>query len=180
MFQTLIFKRDKKVQKSLLDRRDDFRIKWLNVPGHHWISSNLRILAAFEFVVDSLSHSTLDKFSAHKNEIIFLNTSGLYTLSVTAEAGVDYIVLFPETIELIASSSTAKAASIITHELGHILAGHSPARAKSIEGQMEADHFTSEVGLGNELQDLLLEFRPSEAITKRINHLTVLLTRSNL
>ncbi len=179
MFQTTLFRREKQTRMSLIERRNELLLSIRQRPQHQWIESFPKILLSIEFIVNAFDHQKLDQFEKELKNIILINGSGSF--SITAHASdIHYIILQADAIDTLCTNSPTKGAAILAHEIGHILSGHTIDDARTQKGQMEADAFAASLGLGNELQDILLEHKSADELSHRINHLTIILSKSEL
>ena len=75
-------------------------------------------------------------------------------------------------MQILRSPSIYHGIAILAHELGHIYYQHTEQKIDTLKAQIEADDFAFELGLGEELQEILLDHVHSVDCRVRISKLT--------
>jgi hypothetical protein len=122
--------------------------QWLK--GDRYVERNLRDL------FNMLDQSALDYFQQHP--LVFIPSTGELSCALSGISGIDVIIVFPELIKMLRSAAPRRGLAIVAHELGHLISQHSEREIDRLQAQIEADRFATQLGLGLELQEILLQF----------------------
>lgn len=178
MFNTTIFKRDKKTKTSFSQLKNNLKAKWFSNPNHAWIKNSNKTTACCDYFIDSLNETSISQILNFPKNISLIKIDNNWSYSISNDEDSAHILLFSDFIKFINNLSVPKGAALFAHEIAKII--FYEKKLDEIALKMVADAFVCGIGLGNELQDILLECRQTETITKRINHLTFLLQKSDL
>lgn len=129
-------------------------------PHHQWIKRNPKVKRVFDILIECLQmEPTIDQSLSTMGEIIFLPASGKLACTLQGQDSSKFIVVFPDLLQIIHSASPMRGVAILAHELGHIYCQHgeNPKNLSTLECQIEADAFALTLGLGKELQEVLLD-----------------------
>ncbi len=157
-------------QKSLSELKTNVINKILGNKQNQWIKSYPTMYKSIEIIINASNETHLQKLDS-LNEVLILKNEGMYSCAISNLKDKNIILAFPSLIKIFKSASYLRGAAIIAHELGHLIHEHSKKNIDTLKAQIEADTYAFEVGLGEELQDFLLEFN-SEESRVRVAYLT--------
>ncbi len=143
---------------------------FLNENEHDWIRSNVFIQRNFLYLFKMMPENVLMEFLEKKP--LFLMTSGFLGAAIEMSTKRPLVMIYPDLYQILISASPDRGLAILSHEIGHIILGHSQQKISVLEAQVEADHFAYTLGLGKELHDVLLQFKGGVDVSVRIAKLT--------
>lgn len=144
-------------------------------PHHSWIERNPTIKRSFKILMECIEmEPALDRELSLKGEILFLPAHGKLACTIQGRGKSKFIMVFPDLIEIMYSAAPMRAVAVLAHELGHIhhRHGENPKNLSTLECQLEADTFAHQLGLGRELQEVLLDNGLDLDSRVRVAHLT--------
>lgn len=142
--------------------------------NHQWIANDPAIKKYFLILIDSLKEKHVDFFLNHQT--FFIPCQAHLSCAIGRTKNHHLILVFPELITLLRSASSLHALAILAHELGHIYYGHTENKIDTLQAQIEADHFSFELGFGQELREVLLDHIKNHDCRVRISKLASQLT----
>lgn len=158
--------------KTIGQLREEIKDSFFKSSHHAWMSEDRYIKRAFIFLLDNLSEEGLNFLHPNKNEAFFIKGNGKLGTALGAKKNTHLILVYPDLIKMLTSGAPLMGVAVLAHELGHLVKGHSFKLIDPLEAQCEADMFAYEMGLGNELQEVLMD-QPFNIETKtRIARLT--------
>lgn len=159
-----IFNKNKAIKK--LSIRDTFWDDFLLLPHHEWIKENKYIIHSFQKLFALISDGQLEKIRHEK--IYFLKANALYSCSISLQDKCNIIMVFPDLQRMLQALVPDKGLAILAHELGHILNQHYARPIETLKSQIEADRYVIDLGLGLELQEVLLDYPDSAECRNRL------------
>jgi hypothetical protein len=107
----------------------------------------------------------------NKNQILFIPVSKIFACSVSPNSFDDIIFIFPDLLKKLSCVDNSQGLAILAHEIGHLYYEHAKKGTPELQAQIEADDFAFQLGLGNELCEVLTQFKDVDTRT-RISYLT--------
>jgi hypothetical protein len=138
----------------------------LRLPEHAWIARDqalLRSLAGFFALLPVQDLTTLEK-----RGLLLLYCNQRLSAAFHQFEGREIVMIFPELRRLLTSAQYHHGYAVLAHELGHVLKGHSRKAVDPMVAQLEADAFARDLGLGDDLRDVLSLEEPCEETRIRI------------
>src|SRR4051794_12543806 len=87
---------------------------FLNHPQHQWIMNNDYLKRVFTLFFESLDSETYD-FLYEGHELIFLQTNGQLSCTLSSFHNAHFIIIFPELLKLLTSCSPNHGLAILAH-----------------------------------------------------------------
>lgn len=153
--------------------RSTFSAYFYSLPEHQWIGENTKV--HFDRLFQHLPAGLLQAMMTEHPVVFMLSEN----LRAERQAGMtlnNSVVVFPEFQKLL-NSSKAAAVAYLAHELAFLLYELEEKQKDPMMAEVEADKFVCDIGLNDELEQLLLML--DETIEKRlrltyltINHFT--------
>lgn len=161
------FKKDLSNKKVL---RANFSNYFFSLPEHQWISEgNSRI--NFEKLFERVPAGVL-AFMMRENPVVFVSNEVLRNKKNVGIQFNNTIVIFPEFQKLIKSNKGA-AVAYLAHELAFLLYELEGNKNDPLMAEVEADKFVCDIGLSNELEELLLMLDETMEKRLRLTYLTI-------
>ena len=149
--------------------KDRLYKKVFRISENGWILDNKYALRCIEILFDSLPPPCLKYLSSL--ELLFIRSDGILASTVAPRKKTHLIIIYPELFKMMRSASPLRASAVLAHELGHIILKHSERQINPSTAQIEADHFVAQIGLGRELQQVLLGYDGTPDYPERVNAL---------
>lgn len=162
----------KRRTKTFKQKRDEIKEAFFRSSHHSWISKDRYIKRAFAFLLDNLNEEAIRFLHPNKNEAFFIRGSGRLGTALGAKKNTHLIIVYPDLVKMLTSGAPLMGVAVLAHELGHIVKGHSFKMIDPLQAQCEADEFAYEMGLGHELQEVLMDQGQSIETKTRIARLT--------
>ncbi len=143
----------------------------LTNPHHDWILNMPRYQKIISFLFESMPIHILKAFSKMDKNIAFIKANGQLSCALGSMNEYHVILVFPDLIQSLRSAAPMYGAAILAHELGHLYHNHSKRDITPLEAQFEADLFACQLGLENELLDVLLDHQESREAQLRIKEI---------
>lgn len=170
----LIQKYFKKERSDKVKIRSHFTQYFFSLPEHAWINER-NLNSHFENLFAHLPIGLIEAMMT-QHPVVFVPSETLRSQNKAGTALSNTVVVFPEFQKLLRSPKRA-AVAYLAHELGFLLYELESAKVDPLMAEVGADKFVCDVGLADELEDLLLML--DETIEKRlrltyltINHFT--------
>lgn len=136
--------------------------------AHEWIRTDKVLYRFFREVLAMLSKADFQLLNEDK-KLTFQFSNGKYASTVADTTNRNYIIIYPEMINLIKSVDNTVALAILFHEFGHIACKHIHRDIPELDKQIEADSFACKYGLKKALISLLRQEHRSFESIARIN-----------
>ncbi len=143
----------------------DFETKFFANPHHQWIRSCPLTMKNFSIFFRLFPIKILRRISY--KDISFAPCNGNMSATISLPRKGNVILLFPELTTNLRSANPSDAFAIMAHEIGHIYLNHRKRGVDPMRAQHEADLFTCQVGLFEELEEILSRSSSSE-LTERL------------
>ncbi len=150
--------------------KDDFIKQFFSENDHQWILEDHYVKRAIEILLRSLSNEHIKFFT--KNKTFMIPCQAHLSCAIGKTNNNHLILVFPELIKLLKSGSSTHGLAVLAHELGHIYHQHTENKIDTLVAQIEADQFAFDLGFGEELQEILLDYNTSVDCRVRIAKLT--------
>lgn len=173
----LSFLKKKRPSSSGPTPKEAFFQEFLALPHHEWIRGDRYLVHAFSQLFDRLNENQLAYFRTQRT--YFLPANAQYSCSLGLSEKCFVIIVFPDLLRSLKALVPTQGLAILAHELGHVYHQHYRRQVNALEAQIEADEFAFNLGLGHELQDVLLQYPESEECQARINVLTTRLSQKD-
>jgi hypothetical protein len=165
------FRKDRSDKTAL---RENFSFYFFSLPEHQWILQQ-NIKPHFETFFKHLPAGLLEAMMTNY-PVTFVPSETMKGQRKVGEVLTNTVVVFPEFQKLLRTPKRA-AVAYLAHELGFILYELEESKADPLMAEVGADKFVCDIGLADELEELLLML--DETIEKRlrltyltINHFT--------
>ena len=162
----------KRKTKTINQMREEIKDAFFVSSHHAWISEDRYIKRAFAFLLDNLTEEAVNFLHPNMNEAFFIRGNGRLGTALAAKKNTHLILVYPDLIKMLTSGAPLMGIAVLAHELGHLVKGHSFKVIDPLEAQCEADQVAYEMGLGNELQEVLMDQPYSIEAKVRISRLT--------
>ena len=106
-----------------------------------------------------------------QKQILFVPVSRIFACTVSPSSSSNFIFIFPDLLKKLSCVDNGQGLAILAHEMGHLFYEHSKKGTPELKAQIEADDFAFQLGLGEELCEVLSNFRDVDSRT-RISYLT--------
>ena len=156
---------------TFIQKKEKFRERFFSSAHHSWIEEEKGYKKAFTLLIDCFDQDTLD-FFLNAKMVAFIRASGTLSCAITPPRNLHTIIVFPDLCKLLTSASLTSGLAILAHEIGHIVLRHSGSEIDQLKAQIEADAYAVRLGLGHELQDILLDYPQIEDCRVRVSYLT--------
>lgn len=161
------FKKDRSDKAKI---RANFSFYFFTLPEHNWIvEQNLN--AHFENLFAHLPIGLIEAMMT-QHPVVFIQSE---TLRAQKKAGTvlsNTVVVFPEFQKLLRTPKRA-AVAYLAHELAFLLYELAEAKADPLMAEVGADKFVCDIGLADELEDLLLMLDETIEKRMRLTYLTI-------
>ena len=162
------FLKKKSVPKKAL--KEKFIKDFLQDANHQWILQDRTTKRSIEILLNSLNNEHIEFFSNHPTFLIPCQAH--LSCAIGRTSNHHLILVFPELSQILKSASSFHGIAILAHELGHIFHQHTENKIDTLKAQIEADEFATDLGFGEELQEVLLEHTHSIDCRVRIAKIT--------
>ena len=143
-------------------------MEWFFTQSYHaWILKNDHYFQAFQSIINTLEIKTIENLWQER-EIAFIKAEGNLSCAIDAPKHLKFILCFPELLQFLRSDASELGKSIIFHELGHIFHKHNQKNTDQLKAQFEADEFAYFHGYGEQIIDVIDDYRHLEDNRKRI------------
>jgi Zn-dependent protease with chaperone function len=168
-----------KKTKTLGQKKAEIKEAFFLSPHHAWIESDRYIKRAFAFLLDNLSEESISFLYPNRNEAFFIRGNGRLGTALGTKKNTHLILVYPDLVKMLTSGAPLMGVAVLAHELGHIVKGHSFKAIDPLQAQCEADQFAFEMGLGHELQEVLMDEVATIETRTRIARLTSMILSNN-
>lgn len=151
-------------------QKDKLLSEMIKDPNHLWIAEDRVIKRVFIDLLNSLNNEHVNYFL--KNKTYFIPCQAHLSCAIGKTGNHHLILVFPDLIKILKSASPEHAMAILAHEMGHVFYQHTEFKIETLKAQIEADDFAYQIGFGEELQDILMDYNESVDCRVRIAKLT--------
>lgn len=169
----------KRKTKTLGHKRQEIIESFFKSPHHSWIEEDRYIKRAFHFLLDNLSEEAINFLYPNRAEAFFIKGNGRLGTALGTKKNTHLILVYPDLVKMLKSGAPLMGVAVLAHELGHIVKGHSFKVIDPLQAQCEADEFAYEMGLGHELQEVLMDEVATIETRTRIARLTSMILSNN-
>ena len=155
------------------DPLEQYIESFLRLPHHQWIASDKYLKLAFSQLFERMADAGVMPWTLGK--VYFLPANAQYSCSLGLEERCQVIIVFPDLLRMLKALVPHLGLAVLAHELGHVFHRHYTKNVDTFQAQLEADAFAVRLGLGRELQDILLQYPESDECLARLRALTVAL-----
>lgn len=156
----------KKIEPKVAGPKEFFWENFINLPYHQWIKEDKYLSHSFQSLFGMINEGILERMI--QSRIYFLRANALYSCSLSMPEKGHAILIFPDLFRMLRALVPEKGLAILAHELGHIYHQHSTRGVETLKSQIEADQFVIDLGLGLDLQEVLLDYPESEECQMRL------------
>ncbi len=166
----LIQKYFKKDSSNKAKLRENFSFYFFSLPEHSWIiEQNLK--PHFEKLFQHLPAGLIETMMT-KYPVTFVPSEAMKGLRKPGQVLTNTVVVFPEFQKLLRTPKRA-AVAYLAHELAFLLYELEEAKADPLMAEVGADKFVCDIGLADELEDLLLMLDETIEKRLRLTYLTI-------
>lgn len=166
----MIFNFLKKTSPKTQRPKEELIKKLLSDTNHAWLLEDKNLKRAIVSLVSALKDKHAEFFLKH--ETFFIQCQAHLSCAIGKTGNHHLILVFPDLVKILRSASPDHGIAILAHELGHIYYQHTENKVETLKAQIEADDFAFELGYGEELQEILLDYADSVDCRVRISKLT--------
>ncbi len=144
--------------------------RFLRLPEHQWIAEDRPLLdsiAGFLCLVPASDLATI----LEEKRLLLLYCNQKMSCAFYQYQSREIVLIFPELRNLLVSAQYLQGYAVLAHEVGHVLLSHSQKQIHPIQAQLEADRYATQLGLGDELHEVLREETPGTEIRERLTAL---------
>ena len=138
---------------------------------HQWIKNDKYIYRGINLLLESFTERIAWQLLQQK-PLTFIKANGILSCTINSPEKMNIVLIFPELIKKLRSADPLSGVSVLAHEIGHLYYQHSNQKINTLEAQIQADNFVYQLGFGNELQDVLLDFNDDMDVKVRVSRLT--------
>jgi len=148
-------------------------------PHNQWIKNEFHLKRILDMFFDSIPITMAQNLMRRNRPIVFIKSNGQLASAISTNEKLEFIVLYPDLEKLLNSGSWSHGLAVIAHELGHLYYQHSKRQIHTLKAQFEADYFTCQLGLGEELMAVIFDYMEEGPVDakKRLERLKMLLDK---
>ncbi len=161
------FKKDRSDKGRI---RENFSFYFFSQPEHQWIIEQ-NIKPHFENLFQHLPAGLIEAMMT-KYPVIFVPSEVMKGQRKPGQVLTSTVVVFPEFQKLLRSQKRA-AVAYLAHELAFLLYELEEAKTDPLMAEVGADKFVCDIGLSDELEDLLLMLDETIEKRLRLTYLTI-------
>lgn len=161
------FKKDRSDKGRI---RENFSFYFFSLPEHAWITEQ-NIKPHFEKLFQHLPAGLIETMMT-KYPVVFVPSEAMKGIRKPGQVLNNTVVVFPEFQKLLKTPKRA-AVAYLAHELAFLLYELEEAKTDPLMAEVEADKFVCDVGLSDELEDLLLMLDETIEKRLRLTYLTI-------
>lgn len=151
-----------------------FEEKFYQNPLHKWILEDKYLSRGIQLFLDALTPDDKQNILARKRQLILTPASGRYSCAMNGTDKFEFIIVFPDLVQILKSASPERGVAILLHEAGHLTRRHSERSLTALEAQLEADRFCAKRGYAQALKDFLTDLPLNDEIDLRLRYLETL------
>ncbi|MCO4792287.1 MAG: hypothetical protein KC493_01150 [Bacteriovoracaceae bacterium] len=148
-----------------------FRKEFYSKPHHHWIKDDKYLKRNFDRFIEILPIELINHIWS-KRPIAFIPANGRLSCAINSNEHMSFILIYKDLQQILNSGYPDRGLAILTHEIGHLFYRHDERNIDPLEAQVEADRLCVMLGLGRELQEVLLDSATGIESRVRISKLT--------
>lgn len=167
-----LFSNLNKNKKKKMPSKALFQANFFTDSNHDWIISSKEYLKCFTLLFEFLDDSFYYYFETNNKKLLFHPINGHLSSALNDTNEYNIILIYPELLKILKSASHLRGIAVLAHEIGHIILNHSKQTISKIEAQLEADNYVIKIGLGEELIDILSEYKNDPVVQTRIKNIT--------
>ena len=161
------FKKDRSDKGKI---RENFSFYFFSLPEHKWIIDQNQ-KTHFEKLFQRLPAGLIEAMMT-KYPVVFVPSETMKGLRKPGQVLTNTVVIFPEFQKLLKTPKRA-AVAYLAHELAFLLYELEEAKIDPLMAEVEADKFVCDIGLADELEDLLLMLDETIEKRLRLTYLTI-------
>ena len=150
--------------------RENFSFYFFSLPEHQWITEQ-NIKPHFEKLFQHLPAGLIGVMMT-KYPVTFVPSETMKGQRKVGQVFTNIVVVFPEFQKLLRTPNRA-AVAYLAHELAFLLYELEEAKADPLMAEVGADKFVCDIGLADELEDLLLMLDETIEKRLRLTYLTI-------
>lgn len=143
-------------------------------PLHQWILEDKYLSRGVQLFLDALTPLDQQNILARKRQLILTPASGRYSCAMNGTDKFEFIIVFPDLVQILRSAAPERGVAILLHEAGHLTRRHSERSLTALEAQLEADRFCAKRGYAQALRDFLTDLPMNDEIDLRLRYLETL------
>jgi hypothetical protein len=149
----------------------DFNRQFFAHPLHQWINHDRVLKRGITAFLEALNDQDRLMLTRRKRKFLLTPASGRFSCAFNGSNEYEFILVFPELIDILRSASPERGIAILLHEAGHLVRQHSERSLNQLEAQLEADRFCAHRGYGDALYDFLKDLPLTEETDLRTRYL---------
>ena len=150
--------------------RENFSFYFFSLPEHQWITEQ-NLKPHFDKLFQHLPAGLIETMMT-KYPVIFVPSETMKGLRRPGQVLTNTVVIFPEFQKLLRSPKRA-AVAYLAHELAFLLYEIEGSKTDPLMAEVGADKFVCDIGLSDELEDLLLMLDETIEKRLRLTYLTI-------
>lgn len=165
------FRRKSQEQLSKTISIEQFNQLFFSHPLHQWINEDRVLKRGISAFLEALNDQDRLILTRRKRKFLLTPASGRFSCAFNGSNEYEFILVFPDLIEILRSASPERGIAILLHEAGHLVRQHSERSLNQLEAQLEADRFCAQRGYGDALSDFLKDLPLTEETDLRLRFL---------
>lgn len=147
---------------------EEFTRTFLSKEYHQWIVEDRYLLRGIQNFLNALTDQDRLLLSRRKRQILLAPASGRFSCAFNGTDQYEFILIFPDLVEILKSAAPERGIAVLLHEAGHLVRSHSHRSLNQMEAQLEADLFCLQRGYGQALYDFLNDQPRNEEVDLRL------------
>lgn len=167
----LLQKYRQRAQQPKLFTKEECLTLFLNRPEHAWMQDKAGVLRCFRTLFERLPRALSTDLV--KNPLCFVPSEEFKQQGPARYELRNTVVVFPEFLEML-EQGEGTGVAFLAHEVALVLYElENPRERDPLMAEVEADKFVCDLGLADELEDLLLSMDESTGKRLRLTYLTL-------
>lgn len=138
---------------------------------HQWVLEDKYLTRGVLLFLEALSQQDITNLKNRKKQLVLTPASGRFSCAMNGTDKFEFIIVFPDLVQILRSAAPERGIAILLHEAGHLTRRHSERSLTALEAQLEADNFCARRGYGQALHEFLKELPLNDEIDLRLRYL---------
>jgi hypothetical protein len=164
-------KKFSKTQKRSFGDKRIFRRDFYAKSHHQWIKEDRYLKRNFDRFIEILPIELINHIWTNR-PVAFIPANGTLSCAINSTEHMSFILIYQDLLQILHSGSPDRGLAILIHELGHLFYRHDERKIDPLEAQVEADKLCTMLGLGEELQEVLIDSATGIEARVRISKIT--------
>ena len=160
-----------KTKKRTFGDKRIFRKDFYSEAHHQWIIEDKYLKRNFDRFIDLLPIELINHIWSNR-PVAFIPANGTLSCAINSTEHMSFILIYQDLLQILNSGSPDRGLAILVHELGHLFYRHDERKIDPLEAQVEADKLCTMLGLGEDLQEVLMDSATGIEARVRISKIT--------